>query len=191
MLFEHCTRINELMAGFDKPWFIAGGWAIDLFIGRETREHHDIEIAIFRKDQLHVKDYLKSWEFKKVADGKYESWDGDFLELPIHEIHAKNPRNGVCLEVLLNEADKDAWLFRRNPAINYPLGYAGGVTEEGIPYLKPEIVLLYKAKNTRGKDEQDFLTVKGYLDPSQKKWLKEAIQVHVPGHPWLEELQRP
>lgn len=188
MQFKQCTRIKELMAGFDKPWFIAGGWAIDLFIGRETREHQDIEIAIFRKDQLHIKEYLKGWDFKKVVNGKYETWNGDFLELPLHEMHAGNPQNGECLEVLLNEADKANWLFRRDPAICFPYDFVGEISEEGIPYLKPEIVLLYKVKDTRVKDHEDFLAVKGYFNHSQKRWLKEAIQVHTPGHPWLEEL---
>ncbi|WP_445326865.1 nucleotidyltransferase domain-containing protein [Solibacillus sp. FSL W7-1464] len=41
--------------------FIAGGWAIDLLIGKETREHKDI--AIFRKDQLNLKAYLKRMGF--------------------------------------------------------------------------------------------------------------------------------
>ncbi|MGM7683701.1 nucleotidyltransferase domain-containing protein [Cytobacillus sp. Hm23] len=50
MKFEQCNRVNVLMSSYNKPWFIAGGWAIDLFIGKQTRPHHDLEIAIFRKD---------------------------------------------------------------------------------------------------------------------------------------------
>lgn len=188
MLFEQCRRINELMKDFNEPWFIAGGWAIDLFIGKETREHQDIEISIFRKDQLYIKDYLKNWDFHKVINGEFELWNGDFLELPIHEIHAENTLNGDCLEVLLNETNENAWLFRREPTICFPADLVGGWSEEGIPYLRPEIVLLYKAKEPREKDHQDFFHAKKYLNLSQKKWLQKAIQVHIPGHPWLEEL---
>ncbi|HEY8562140.1 MAG TPA: hypothetical protein VIL74_17330 [Pyrinomonadaceae bacterium] len=36
------------MRGFEPDWFIAGGRAIDLFLGGTTRTHADIEIAIFR-----------------------------------------------------------------------------------------------------------------------------------------------
>lgn len=39
MSFEQCQRITSFLSGFNKPWFFAGGWAIDLFIGRETRPH--------------------------------------------------------------------------------------------------------------------------------------------------------
>jgi Aminoglycoside-2''-adenylyltransferase len=28
------------------PWFVAGGWAIDLFLGTRTRDHEDLEIAV-------------------------------------------------------------------------------------------------------------------------------------------------
>ena len=61
MLFEQCQSITSLMNSFNKTWFIAGGWAIDLFLGKETREHKDLEIALFRKDQLNLKEYLKKW----------------------------------------------------------------------------------------------------------------------------------
>lgn len=90
MSFEQCQIINSLMLNFDKKWFIAGGWAIDLYIGKETREHKDIEIAVFRKDQLFLKDYLSEWEFKKVTKGNFHTWGNEFLELPVHEIHASS-----------------------------------------------------------------------------------------------------
>jgi hypothetical protein len=37
MSFEQCHSINSFMSGFYKTWFFADGWAIDLFIGKETR----------------------------------------------------------------------------------------------------------------------------------------------------------
>jgi hypothetical protein len=40
-------QIAALMQRFERPSCIAGGWAIDLFLGRMTRPHKDIEIAIF------------------------------------------------------------------------------------------------------------------------------------------------
>jgi hypothetical protein len=33
-------------AGVDVPWCVAAGWALDLFRGRQTRAHGDVEIAI-------------------------------------------------------------------------------------------------------------------------------------------------
>lgn len=36
-------QVLSLLDGFGKPWWVAGGWAVDLFIGRPTRPHKDIE----------------------------------------------------------------------------------------------------------------------------------------------------
>lgn len=104
----------------------------------------------------------------------------EFLELPIHEIHATNKLNGDKLEVLLNEAEDKDWQFRRDLRISLPHHAVWSYSKAGIPYLNPEIVLLYKAKNTREKDHQDFITVKEHLDNKKKQWLKSALELHVP-----------
>jgi Aminoglycoside-2''-adenylyltransferase len=36
----------ERLAGVDVPWYVAAGWALDLFRGRRTREHEDLELAV-------------------------------------------------------------------------------------------------------------------------------------------------
>ncbi|MFF2448287.1 nucleotidyltransferase domain-containing protein [Neobacillus sp. NPDC058068] len=188
MSFEQCQSITSLMSGFNKSWFIAGGWAIDLFIGKETREHKDLEIAIFRKEQQYLKDYLKEWEFKKVIKGKLHPWESEPLKLPIHEIHASNRLNGNKIEILLNETEDNNWQFRRDFRIFCPINSVWSNSEIGIPYLNPEIVLLYKAKNTREKDHQDFMKIKDYLDNKKKQWLRNALELHEPEHKWLQFL---
>ncbi|MBM7666003.1 hypothetical protein JOC25_002496 [Solibacillus kalamii] len=188
MSFEQCQNVTSLMGKFNKTWFIAGGWAIDLFMGKETREHKDIEIAIFRKDQIDLKAYLKEWDFKKVIKSEFLKWENEFLELPIHEIHASNKLNGDKIEVLLNEVKDNVWTFRRDLRISSPLNSVWSYSETGIPYLNPEIVLLYKAKNTREKDHQDFITVKDHLDNMKRQWLKSALELHEPDHKWIQQL---
>jgi hypothetical protein len=176
------------MSGFNKPWFFAGGWAIDLYLGKETRHHQDIEISIFRKDQLELKSFLKDCELKKVRRGEFLPWQDEFLELPIHEIHALDNSMGQKLEILFNETKGDYWLFRRDLTTTYPICSVYSVSEMGYRYLNPEIVLLYKAKNTREKDNQDFLAVKDNLDKNKKKWLQKAICSQYPEHEWLKLL---
>ncbi|MDI7744197.1 hypothetical protein QMK38_19480 [Lysinibacillus fusiformis] len=188
MSFVQCQSVTSLMARFDKTWFIAGGWAIDLFIGKETREHKDLEIALFRKDQLYLKTYLTEWDFKKVIKGEFYNWENEFLELPIHEIHAANKLNGDEIEILLNETNDSDWEFRRDLRISSPLNTVWSYSETGIPYLNPEIVLLYKAKNTREKDHQDFHTIKDYLNKEKRQWLRNALELHEPEHKWIQFL---
>jgi len=34
----------ELLRGLDVPWWIAGGWSLDLFLGYESRPHVDLDV---------------------------------------------------------------------------------------------------------------------------------------------------
>ena len=145
MSFEQCRRIKSIMESFHCKWFIAGGWAIDLHVGKESRIHKDIEIAIFREDQFKLKEYLHDWEFKKAISGEFHPWKNEYLELPIHELHAENKVSKEKIEVLLNETNGDKWRFRRDIRISSPIKEFSNYTSEGIPYVSPEIVLLYKA----------------------------------------------
>ncbi len=181
------------MRRFEPDWFIAGGWAIDLFVRRETRQHEDIEIAVFRSDQKALHDYLDGWLLKKALNGALADWKRDeFLELPTFEIHCFNEKNEPgelrFLEVLFNDTNGDDWIFRRNPKITKPLSELHLTHDSGIKFLRPEAVLLYKSKNPRPKDEQDFETAAKHLDATSKNWLKNAISVCYAQHHWLEEL---
>jgi hypothetical protein len=187
-MFSACNKVNEWMSEFNEQWGIAGGWAIDLFIGKETRLHSDIEVAIFREDQYVLKKALPDWFFEKVVKGELRSWEEEWLELPVHEIHGVHKHTGGRLEVLLNETKVGRWIFRREPSISFPQISLFLDSDEGIPYLHPAVVLLYKAKNARVKDHDDFFAVKSFLKVEDKNWLRKALQVHVPGHTWIHEL---
>ena len=80
----------------------------------------------------------------------------------------------------------DSWLFRRMPTIRRPVDTIGCGADGGIPYLAPEIQLLYKAKGLRPKDELDFAQVLPALDQERRQWLRNALAEAHPGHPWLE-----
>lgn len=185
--FEDLRPRLKILDGFLAPWLIAGGWALDLHLGKVTREHQDIDIAVFRKDQQKLKKSLKGWEFFKITqpDLKREKWqDNEWLELPVHEIHAIRSEDNFRLEFVLNEADDTDWIFRRDPRITLPLDMLGLVSKEGLPYLNPIVVLLYKAKNPKPVDEQDFQNVLPTLSLNQKHWLRKALNICRPGHPW-------
>ncbi len=63
---------------------------------------------------------------------------------------------------------------------------------EGIPFLTPEPVLLFKSKNTSGKerskDQADFEEAYTRLEPERKAWLRWALIATDPSHPWIERL---
>ncbi|MEN0005883.1 MAG: hypothetical protein AAF798_17165 [Bacteroidota bacterium] len=186
MHVEVPKAIATLLAKYPGTWAVAGGWAIDLFLNQVTRSHQDIEIAIPRMEQLRLKAYFPSWQWQYVVDGTFYHWaPQQYLELPIHELHARAPL-GQGLEVLLNEFSAEEWRFRRHLAITYPLAKAIQASPLGIPILAPEIVLLYKAKWMEEKDLHDLSSILPHLPRTAKSWLREAIESHHGGeHPWV------
>jgi hypothetical protein len=180
-------QVQSVMREFEPEWFIAGGWAIDLFLGKITREHDDIEIAIFRRDQLALQKYLHDWNLQIAENGTLSAWKtGEFLELPVHAIHCFSENLQLpFLEVLLNESDDKVWQFRRNRQITKPLSAMFLTNDSGIRFLCPEIVLLYKSKAPRAKDEMDFQAAVKQLENPAKKWLKNALSVCYSEHKWL------
>lgn len=180
-------RAVSEMRGFHAPWAIAGGWALDLFVGHELRPHADIDVAILRADQQQLRAQL-SGRIEKVVEGQLAEWPpSEVLAPPVHEVHVTWP-DGFHLEFLLNEQNREAseWVFRRDPRIRRPL--SGAFLTGRIPYLAPEIVLLYKAKAPAEKDNADFKAVESYLRNDQRLWLREALIVTAPSHPWLRVL---
>ena len=59
------------------------------------------------------------------------------------------------------------------------------MTNEQLPYLSPEVVLLYKAARARERDELDLATDAAAPPPAQRDWMAHAIAVVHPGHDWI------
>ncbi len=189
-MFDLPLQIAAVLRDFKPSWFTAGGWAIDLFLEKETRLHQDIEIAIFRKDQAALHDYFDGWLLRKVVNREMVNWHRDeWLPPPIHEIHCyKEMAQPPQIEILLNESNETEWIYRRNENVRRSLVKTQLEASSGIKFLCPEIVLLYKSKNPRARDEQDFQAVVKRLDAEQKEWLKDAIKVSNSEHHWLRSL---
>ncbi len=169
-------RVAPLMRDFPAPWGVAGGWEIDLFLGRQSRPHADVDVAIFRQDQNTLRPHLSPARLEKVVAGCVSPWTpAEELTLPVHEVHATWP-DGYRLEFLLNEQDRQTreWVFRRDPRIRRPLAGAFA-SEPPIPYLAPEIVLLYKSKAPTPKDDADLMAAMPCLGSEQRTWLGDAV----------------
>lgn len=192
--FEALDEVAARLARFERPWLVAGGWAIDLHLGRVTREHSDVEIAIYREDQFYLRASLEGWEWTKLVPrthgGGETPWlAGDWLKLPVHQVHARkqdDPRVG--LDFLINESRGDLWVFRRDPEITRARSLVECRSDSGIPHVAPEVQLLFKAKERRCKDEQDLQAVVGELADEPRAWLRAALERVEPGHPWLRRL---
>jgi hypothetical protein len=183
--------VAALLAGLDAPWWVAGGWALDLFLDAETRPHGDVDVAVLRRDQLALHRLLGDWDLRYATpERKLEPWDGQPLTLPVHAVWARrslHPNAPWTFEVLLNEHRGDRWVYRRDPAVSRELVDLGG-DRRGIPYLRPEVVLLYKSKDPTVTDEADFGAAEPRLAGSARAWLRAALRTCAPHHPWLERL---
>ena len=55
------VRVAELMSTFRPWWALCGGWAVDAWIGEQTRDHVDIDMATLPDDQRAVFEQLSGW----------------------------------------------------------------------------------------------------------------------------------
>jgi Aminoglycoside-2''-adenylyltransferase len=178
------------------PFYFAGGWAIDLHLGRVTREHRDIDALVMRRDHLLLHKALKGFSLKKIIPhpdgmpnrGTIVDWPpGDRLELPVHQINAyRADESAPAFQVMLAESGDSDWIFRRNPEVSMPLSRMGFHPLWGLPYLAPEIVLLFKAKHLEARDRLDFDHALPALSTEARRWLRDAIEKSHPGHEWLK-----
>jgi hypothetical protein len=184
-------EVAALLDDLPARWWIAGGWAIDLFVGAATRDHQDVDVAVLRLDQLAVQAHLDGWDLRVAHNGRLTPWAaGQLLGAHEHGIWARpTPASPWRLELLVDDAVDRQWVYRRNPAVRLPLELLGRTTSTGIPYLRPEVVLLYKAKRPRATDEQDASMVIPRLSSTARGWLAAAIAKETPDHHWLQLLE--
>lgn len=174
-------------------WHISSGWAIDLFLGRVTRIHHDVDVVLAREDQLALQEYMtaRGWRFVTPYEGQLQPWPPQMrLELPRHQAHAH--KDGAFIDFLFSEITDGVWRFRRNPAILRAADRISLRTASGLSFLAPEIVLLFKSRTVqetgRVKDRSDFENSFTLLEPERRAWLRWALTVLDPKHPWRERL---
>jgi hypothetical protein len=179
-----------LLAGLTVPWWIAGGWALDLFLGRETRTHEDLDVALLRCDQLALHRHLQGWDLRYATpEHTLEPRDASRLALPVHGIWARRSARATApwtCEFLLNEERDGYWIYRRNETVKLSIHEIGGM--HLVPFLRPEIVLLYKSTDDSPKNAADFDVVLPNLEVDARRWLAEALAVCDSHHGWLARL---
>ncbi|WP_433163960.1 nucleotidyltransferase domain-containing protein [Kribbella sp. CA-247076] len=183
----------ELFGRLTTPWWIAGGYAIELLVGRTLRSHGDIDVLLLRRDQQTVHEVLNGWDIQ-AADppGTLRPWyAGEWLPAGVHDIWCRENADGPWrIQVMLDEADGDEWRSRRDPRIHRPITSLGLLTEQGIPVLAPEVQLFYKSKRKLEKDETDFTAALPFLNSDARQWLDDSLALTAPNHPWREALPR-
>ena len=82
------SRLSSLMRSFHAPWWVAVGRALDLWIGRQTRAHQDVDVAVLRAGQKQLHETFCGWELyyatpdHQLLPYRSECW----LESPLHGV---------------------------------------------------------------------------------------------------------
>jgi hypothetical protein len=183
--------VARLLDDVRVPWYVAAGWALDLFVGEQRREHEDLEIAVPNARFDEVAERLDGLEVFVITPPKAVplSHARDRL-FDTHQTWVREPRTGNWrFDVFREPSEGDTWICRREPSIRMPYGRLIESTADGIPYGRPEVVLLFKAKHAhQAKNQGDFAAVLPRLEPERRRWLRDALELVHPSHPWLAEL---
>lgn len=186
----HPSELARRLRDIARPWCVAGGWALDLWHGRQTREHEDIEFTVLREDVAAFRRQLAGMSFHTAGDGIVEHLpDGaepppDIWQIWCQDIEARCWR----VDMMIEPGTPAVWKYKRDPAITRSRAEMIGRSEGGLPYLKPAAVLLFKAKHRRGKDDTDFANALPKLEHAERAWLKASLAAAHPGHEWLQML---
>jgi hypothetical protein len=184
-------EIHRRLAGVAAPWYVAAGWAIDLFLGGQRREHEDLEIAVPRDRFGEVAEALGDCEIFVIHDAlAWPLGEADDLLDDSHQTWVREPGSGSWrLDVFREPADGDTWLCRRDESIRLPYDRVIERTADGIPFGRPELVLLFKAKHARERDDGDLAAVLPRLGRERRRWLAMALARVHPGHRWLDAVR--
>lgn len=181
------TDVATILGDFTAPWWIAGGWALDAFTGTH-RAHNDVDVAIFRDDlpalQHAVTGRLHMWSATSGALRPVNTEHPDLLPGSDQVWLRENASAPWLLDVLLNPARNGAWVNRRDESFTAPLDEVTWEAPDGIRYLGPEFVLMFKAKLNRPKDRADLHRTWPAMNQRQRRRLVDYLAKHHPGHEW-------
>ncbi len=195
----HPSQVQEILRGSTVDWYVAAGWAIDLHVaqingGRQTREHEDVEVAIDRVDFPAWRRYLEAagYELFDAGAGRLRRLrSGDEPDPAHHQVwlcERTAARPVWRMDTFLEERPQGDWTCHWLPSVRLPMAEAVTRTAEGIPYLRPDLALLGKAKHCRSKDEADLALVLPTLDQPALRRLRAGLEVAGAGHAWLAQV---
>jgi hypothetical protein len=134
---------------------------------------------------------VSTWEVFEIKDGRLTHLAaGSVPPLDVHSLWCRpTAADPWAIELMLEEADGDTWVYRREPRIRRPMSTVVRQSPDGLPYLAPEIQLLYKSKGPRERDDADFVQIWPLLDADARTWLHDALELTTPDHSWIAVLR--
>jgi hypothetical protein len=165
-------------------YWISGGHALELWAGRSWRAHGDIDVGLLRSDIDAALPLLPELHLYVAAAGGLARFEGQRLlgELHRNNVWAFDPATSRwVLDLTLGDGDDLTWVYRRDQTLQRAWPEAVLTSPQGIPYLAPELQLLFKSRNPRAKDNIDARETLPLLDAEQRAFLFERLPAE---HPW-------
>jgi hypothetical protein len=183
--------VRGFFDGFDRPWWLVGGWAIEAFTGFE-REHEDIDVSMLACDAPALRTFVGDrWHLWTNVSGRIRPMNDRWPDLPEPDCQIwvrRNARSPWVMDMPLSPDVGGLWQSKRMADHVAPLDEVTWVTDDGMRVANVEIVLLHKAVQLRRKDRSDFDRSLPLLSERQRGWLRESIASLYPGHEWLSLL---
>ena len=180
----------ELFRGAPFRWWIAGGWSVEL--GPAPRRfHEDLEVAVPRDAVPALREWLRGYHLWDTHGGALRHLAPDIV-VPIDHEQLWVRRDATSpwlMDLMLTPVAGDRWYYKRDQRVTRPIDRVIRIGADGVPYQRPEISLLFKARRRLDKDEADFAAVAPLLATADRAWLRDAIgQTESGDHSWLQHL---
>ncbi|TDW15691.1 nucleotidyltransferase domain-containing protein [Kribbella kalugense] len=186
------SAVRALFDDYPARYWIAGGWALDLFADRVRRPHTDVDVLVLARDLDQFADTFTNPRptLEDPNTGVHRPWEPGETLTPGPDVLAfPDDLFPAPVRIILAASDADDWVYHRGRGtVRKPLDDITLMTPDGLPYLAPEIVLLFKSRSDRPKDTEDFTDVAALLDADRRAWLRAGIEPRHPNHPWLPAL---
>ncbi|MET0386857.1 MAG: hypothetical protein ABW321_12900 [Polyangiales bacterium] len=173
--------VDQLVARFkDAPfrWWVSGGHALALWLGHSWRSHGDLDLGLLRGDVALAAGRLPDCTLHVAAAGELSPFVGQPLTAAAHQNNVwarERASNHWVIDLTLGAGDDTRWIYRRDPAIHRPWAEAVLTSATGIPYLAPDLQLLFKSLAPRPKDTRDAEIVIPALTRAQQEFLAHAL----------------
>jgi hypothetical protein len=214
--FALINSLVNFLGPLSVEWFVSGGWAIDIHLNQVTRKRCDLDISVPFSDRLKciefflgegwriegklgggfrtlrkVSDYNDdihySWSFPEGVDFVSEYMDDDGNRRIAYNRDSQSELDYI--EVFFDVIRGGRFNFRRDPRVKRREDRAI-LEREGVRYLAPELVLLFKSNRLSEKNLLDFDAAVDYLGGDALVWLIEALSlVYGNPHIWLKQLE--
>lgn len=121
-------QLAGYLNGYPGFWCLAGKCAMDLLEGRVASERKGVEIAVLRSEQSLLREYLKSWDLKKIVRGRLLPWmPGESLPSWVEQVH------------LFHGPYSLRFTFLDDESIQIPVNELRTMSPAGIPVLNMDM----------------------------------------------------